>query len=143
MNNIDKNAVIPNCDDARRAFLSIGLQNPLISIYRGETKMKYAVIFIALAFLMLAIAAPVSAKTVQIASGSMTGVTQSIQVSGNFNMGGKNVEQYSDASMKCVGQSIQIVGNVNWKGKNVQQQATGTMKYTFKSVQVVPNVNIA
>jgi len=88
------------------------------------------------------VAAPVSASVVQISSGSMNGVSGSIQVSGNVNVNGKNVEQYSDASMKHVGQSIQVAGNVNVNGNNVQQQATASMKHTFRSIQVVPNVNL-
>jgi len=107
--------------------------------------MKHAII-IALALCVLAVAAPVGAmtfpSTMQIASGSMTGVSNSIQVSGNVNYDGHSVMQYSEAKMKFVGSSIQVVGNVNWKGNHVEQQATGRMKCTFKSIQVVPNVNI-
>jgi len=137
---------------------------------RGEKEMKYTVLFIALALCVLA-AMPASASTVQFADGTMNKVSGSVQVSGNFAMGsknvyqesaatmqksresiqisaninvnGKNTEQFSKADMTKSCKSIQAAGNVNVGGKNVQQQATASMKRAFKSVQVVPNVNIS
>jgi len=113
--------------------------------------MKLTYIFVAVIAVVAMLAVPVSAQpqghqqtsTVQIASGTMTGSSQSVQVSANINYQGQNVEQYSEAAMSKSRKSIQIAGNLNVRGRNVQQQATASMKRSFKSIQGVANVNIA
>jgi hypothetical protein len=114
--------------------------------------MKHMYMILAVFAVVAMIAVPVSAQpaghpqqtsTIQIASGTMVGSSQSIQVSANVNYQGQNVEQYSEAAMSKSRKSIQLAANVNWKGKTVQQQATAQMKRSFKSIQGVANVNIA
>ena len=82
--------------------------------------MKLAYAFIAIVAVIAMIAVPVSASTVQIATGDMNKVSQSVQVSGNFNMDGKNVYQQADATMGKSRKSIQGSVNVNVGGKQVE-----------------------
>ena len=107
--------------------------------------MKYAVLFIALALCVISVS-PVAAvppqyqpNTIQIASGTMTGTTMSVQSVQNVAVHSRHVEQYAVGTMKLTTMSTQTVGNKAFFTRSAQQGASATMKRAFLSIQDVQN----